>query len=333
MTKLSSEEKKDAVIENDINYFKTSFFEKHGCVPVVHIKKGSVPGELYRNVSLAKLEALSNMMLIEVHGDIYPKGIRTTNRKRETLLYRQMFFKIALEYGYTLKETGTFLKSDNFKGWDHATVLHGQRTINNFLESKDKLACGIYDKIKRDLNMQTLVTEGKITNIVEVAKAQAIYSYEFSNAHYNNQPFEVHIRKVVDLANKFIELIPDRDQSIVLAACWTYGLMSWCNKSYNDVVKLTSKETAELVFALTPLRGKNNSEKYGPAYVKRVNETKHASYIACCIRTAEVNYCIASDKQQLITLHQEIAVFQKTFFKHEYSQLFDYLDCLFNNHD
>lgn len=70
------------------------------------------------------------------------------NRKRELVYFRFIFFYI-LRNRLTLKEAGYYFRKD------HATVLHGIRTIENFVFQKDELVMRMINSIKLKLMQQT----------------------------------------------------------------------------------------------------------------------------------------------------------------------------------
>lgn len=66
------------------------------------------------------------------HPDTYPNGVRSKNRVKTLVLRRQILFKMGREMGlnfeYIAKEFDL----------DHATIIHGVKTINNLLDTEDK---------------------------------------------------------------------------------------------------------------------------------------------------------------------------------------------------
>ena len=79
--------------------------------------------------------------------------IKTRNRKQETVQARQIYYYFANKYcRNTLTEIGKEL------GYDHATVLHGKKQIENLISFDKKLA-SIISEI--DIFLKTMITKNK----------------------------------------------------------------------------------------------------------------------------------------------------------------------------
>jgi len=61
----------------------------------------------------------------------FPEGLRTRSRKRDLVLLRQCVYKISRNQSYGLDMIG------DYYGYDHATVIHGVRVIDNLIDSKN----------------------------------------------------------------------------------------------------------------------------------------------------------------------------------------------------
>ncbi len=65
------------------------------------------------------------------------------SRERQNVLARSLVYYALKKQGYTLVEIGKRF------GKDHATVLHGLRSLKNDLESKDELTVMVWEKFKK----------------------------------------------------------------------------------------------------------------------------------------------------------------------------------------
>lgn len=109
-----------------IRDFKAYFLKEFGLELIVII---SSPKNKHFKVDLVVLEEITNKILHDMFPGKYPEGIKKKIRKREIVSLRFCFFKVALEMGYSLTSIGLYL------GFDHATVLHGNRTATNLMDT------------------------------------------------------------------------------------------------------------------------------------------------------------------------------------------------------
>jgi hypothetical protein len=111
--------------------FKYLFRIKFGTQPVVHYTLG-LP--FYGKVKLDELinicsEVMNSKLPVKIE-----EGIRCKRRIREIVEYRQCFFKLARDLGYSWEVMGRSL------GYDHATAIHSYKKIVDRLKNNDKYA-------------------------------------------------------------------------------------------------------------------------------------------------------------------------------------------------
>jgi len=122
-TKEQMEQKK-VEAEAFILTFKEQFCSKFGVMPIVHYAFQKGPG-----MSLNDLDEIATSVI-----DLkrYPQGLKTKKRYRELVLMRQSVFTIARSLDFSCSSIG-----EHF-GFDHATVLHAEKTINALMEVKNQ---------------------------------------------------------------------------------------------------------------------------------------------------------------------------------------------------
>lgn len=129
--------------EKMIEDFSSEFYKKFGFWPVIrfNIKSFFIP-----KLTLDQLRILINDSFKESFPDVYTtEGMMLQTRKQLPILYRHIFFKIAREIGYTLKDIG------RYAGFNHATVLHAVRRISDLLDIKDAEVTRNYNLIKNEI--------------------------------------------------------------------------------------------------------------------------------------------------------------------------------------
>jgi len=102
--------------------------------------------------------------------------------------------------------------------------------------------------------------------------------------------YSVHLQMVVDYAEKFIHLIPERDRSDVYAACWLHDVIEDCRMTYNDVKAISNTLVAELVYALTNEKGRTRKDRGNGRYYFGINNCPYAPFVKMCDRMANMKY-------------------------------------------
>lgn len=141
------------IAENLISEFKTKFRGEVGVDAIVtySFKADNVP-----RVTLRELEGIVNGIFEKHFPEAYIKdGIRSKNRKSIIVTFRFIFFKVAREMFYPLVPIATYL------GYNHATVLHAARTIQNLIDTNDLRVITYYNLIKNEIQIRT----DNITNV------------------------------------------------------------------------------------------------------------------------------------------------------------------------
>ncbi len=118
----------------------------------------------------------------------------------------------------------------------------------------------------------------------------AIEAHDSVNQDYDGMPYSVHLSMVYGQAMQFIHHIPQHRRDDVLNAVWLHDTIEDCRLTYNDILKISNKEVADLVYALTNEKGKNRKERANAKYYKGIRETEFATFIKLCDRLANVTY-------------------------------------------
>ena len=127
-------------------------------------------------------------------------------------------------------------------------------------------------------------------NIIEKTKEYSINCHRKTNHSYNGEAYEIHLVMVYEEAKKYSHLVPEKDRDNFLAAAWAHDVIEDCRETYNDVMKSTNKEVADLVYALTNEKGKNRKERANKKYYDGINKTPNATLLKLCDRIANIKY-------------------------------------------
>lgn len=161
--------------------------------------------------------------------------------------------------------------------------------------------------------------------MIEKAKEYALESHRETNHLYDGKPYEVHLEMVVNVAKRFIHLIPQEQQENVLSACWLHDVIEDCRQTYNDVKNQTNFEVAEIVYALTNEKGKNRKERANDKYYLGIKTTPYAVFVKLCDRIANYEYSISVGSRMAAMYEKEMELFCDAIYNEKYQPMFDYL--------
>ena len=149
----------------------------------------------------------------------------------------------------------------------------------------------------------------------------AIQAHTSVNQEYDGKPYSVHLCMVYTQAMRFIEHIPKKDRDNVLNAVWLHDTIEDCRLTYNDIVKISNVEVAEMVYALSNEKGRNRKERANGKYYKGIRETEFATFIKLCDRLANVIYSRETNSRMFDVYKKENQDFLKHLFERPDQQL------------
>lgn len=134
---------KDYKINEFIDIFITQFIKKFGVVPTVTYA-GYKP---LSRLTLSELKECCELVLERVKKpqDNFLEGLKTKSRKIELVNVRHCYYKLGRDMGYTQTTLGLFL------GFDHVSVLHGNRKVKDLISIGDTDIMLILDLIKDEI--------------------------------------------------------------------------------------------------------------------------------------------------------------------------------------
>jgi len=162
----------------------------------------------------------------------------------------------------------------------------------------------------------------------------AIESHASVNQTYDGKPYSVHLAMVFSQAMRFIDCVATHRQKDVLNAVWLHDTIEDCRLTYNDILKISTKEVADLVYALTNEKGKNRAERANQKYYKGIRDVEYATFIKLCDRLANVIYSRDTESRMFGVYKDENEKFLKCLFptpdqELRYRELVKELRCVF----
>lgn len=163
-------------------------------------------------------------------------------------------------------------------------------------------------------------------SIDEVAKDYAIRRHREVNHHYDAvHSYAYHLQMTVDVANRFIYLIPEADRADVLGGCWVHDIIEDARETYNNVKKATNKVIAEYAYACTNEKGRNRKERANKKYYDGIKTYKHATFIKLCDRIANVTFSIENKSSMSAMYAKEFEDFYDNLYDGRYQDMWDHL--------
>jgi len=144
--------------------------------------------------------------------------------------------------------------------------------------------------------------------------AFAIDAHNKVNHHYDNYPYSVHLSMVAMYAVKYIDCIPTQVQDIVINACWLHDTIEDCRLTYNDIVKISNLNVADLVYAVTNEKGKNRTERANDKYYEGIRNIPFAKFVKLCDRLANIKYSDDTNSDMYHKYGEEHEHFLKSLF-------------------
>ena len=165
-------------------------------------------------------------------------------------------------------------------------------------------------------------------SLTERAKEWAIARHEGTNHLYDGQPYAIHLTHVVRVAIQWLHLIPQEAQDEVIAACCLHDTIEDCRVTYNDVKNEFGEKVAELVYALTNLKGRNRKERAGHEYYRGIRDVQYATFVKICDRIANIEHSVNTRSSMLQAYQKEKKDFWLELYMEPYVPMFEYIESI-----
>lgn len=162
--------------------------------------------------------------------------------------------------------------------------------------------------------------------IVERAKSFAINIHSQYCSEYDGKPYYVHLNKIINIANIYIDLIPVEQRDNVLAACWLHDTMEDCSVKYYKLHEIFNTTIADIVYAVTDDKGKTRKDRHSERYYDELLTTPFALFVKLCDRIANVEYSIDKNSNKIKMYRKEQDEFIQNLSKGGYVDMFNRLN-------
>jgi (p)ppGpp synthase/HD superfamily hydrolase len=152
------------------------------------------------------------------------------------------------------------------------------------------------------------------SNIIDFA----IEAHQSTNHLYDGKSYSTHLMMTVEYAKKYLNIIPEHYQDIVIDACWLHDTIEDCRLTYNDIRKISNTSVADIVYALTNEKGKTRKERANDKYYEGIKNTPYAKFVKLCDRLANVRYSVDTNSKMKDVYKSENKHFIKSLFNNVY---------------
>lgn len=159
----------------------------------------------------------------------------------------------------------------------------------------------------------------------------AIECHRKTNHLYDGKPYEVHLKMVQDVGNRFIHLLPEKEIETVFAAIWAHDLIEDCRVTYNDVKKALGVTVANIVYACTNEKGRTRKERANDKFYSELQDVPYANFVKICDRIANMEYSYDTRSRMAIMYVEELMYFSDRMWCHNLAEMFSYMNNLANN--
>lgn len=139
-------------LQKDVNVVRRYIKNKYGRIATVYIHKPRAEDNLLDHIVKSAIKIIR-----KIHpGSVPKKSLAKSSRNREVVALKQaLMYILRTELNYT---SCAIAKAT---GMNHATVLYGEKTGKNMIETGDKLFMESYELIKSILDVGTTKSDNK----------------------------------------------------------------------------------------------------------------------------------------------------------------------------
>jgi (p)ppGpp synthase/HD superfamily hydrolase len=173
-----------------------------------------------------------------------------------------------------------------------------------------------------------MIDMGLVSDLISRARHHATYCVESTNHRYDCFSYMYHLENVARIASEFIYLNPPDQHENILAACWLHDSIEDHRQTYNDILHITNREVAEIVFALTNNKGRTRKERADRFYYHGIRAIPGAVFVKLCDRVANVLYSKRTNSEMFHKYKHEHSLFIDELRSAQHAPLIHFLDKL-----
>lgn len=220
--------------------------------------------------------------VIKVTHETVIMDVTYENGGTETRIFpKTLFNKVEVDEEY-------FIKISGGSGWMQIDLEKIDKSEPKYIAMIDDDYTVSEDEIKK------LLHHFSHADFVEKCKQYAIAQHKRVNQLYDGKPYSFHLKMAVNFGYMFLDMvnIPIMHRHYVMGGLWNHDTIEDTGITYNDLRDATSKEVADIAYALTNEKGKNRDSRANSKYYRGIRKTEYATYGKLCDRMANVQHAI-----------------------------------------
>jgi hypothetical protein len=128
------------------------------------------------------------------------------------------------------------------------------------------------------------------------------------NQQYGNKhPYSFHLDMVASIASYHMKnggylvtqtsgtITPNTEYENILDACYGHDMIEDARITYNDILSMSNRKVADIIYACTEEKGKNRSERHNNKYFEELLKNKSAVFVKCCDIAANSLYSLTTN--------------------------------------
>jgi len=144
-------------------------------------------------------------------------------------------------------------------------------------------------------------------------------------------PYSFHLEAVAKQIDLFSDIIRECGLNRNNLICGAYGhdLIEDARMTYNDVVKHSNTEVADIVYCCTEEKGKDRHGRHNHKYFDELKVNREAVFVKLCDVIANVKYSLLTNSSMYNKYKKEYPELRSHLYRSEFQDIFEYIERLF----
>lgn len=143
-------------------------------------------------------------------------------------------------------------------------------------------------------------------------------------------PYSFHLEAVAKQVGLFDHIIKDCNLNRYNLICGAYGhdLIEDARMTYNDVVKLSSVEVADIIYCCTEEKGRDRNGRHNQKYFDELKVNREAVFVKLCDIIANIKYSLLTNSSMYNKYGKEYPKLKSELYRAEFDDMFKYIERL-----
>lgn len=158
-------------------------------------------------------------------------------------------------------------------------------------------------------------------------KEFAIRKHKEVGQKYGGFDYDYHLQEVEDFGERFLHLIEEKDQELVLAGIWGHDLIEDARVTYGELKNNFGEDLAEIVYCVTDMRGRTRADRHGGDYIKELSANRLAVFVKLCDVLANFSHSLTTKSGLFDRYKNELPLLKEALYvEGEYDEMWERLE-------